>query len=297
MATSIISVQDKNIFIVENHHEVLLAWARYRRKLDKSAILITLDHHTDAYPGFTRHAYRTLKEKNIFSGDERENLKTKLISEILFDNDESVQNSIDNLSHDEHIDAAIRSKIVKAAFIINYDHPGDYPESIEVRRYRELNSPLNRMYLEDKPKYPERPFHYPVSEDHMYFIDPECHSSCRKDCHDDKCTRPHYDEALETVFLAKKLQIIFEMACTSGEFQSLIDENYILDIDLDYFHTEKSIIPYCPCMFYELIRKAGIITIAKESECVDELKLEGENVCSELLLEKCLEHIRNAMGK
>lgn len=55
---------------------------------------------------------------------------------------------------------------------------------------------------------------------------------------------------------------------------------YILDIDLDVFHTVGSIEPKDPASFYRLIRGSLAITIATEAECVDELWLKAKRLIS-----------------
>ena len=73
-------------------------------------------------------------------------------------------------------------------------------------------------------------------------------------------------------------------------------QDYILDIDLDYFHTLKSIQPDNCDTIYSLIRNAKIITIAKEPICVDNLKYGNEQINSELLLDALLNHIEQALS-
>lgn len=69
---------------------------------------------------------------------------------------------------------------------------------------------------------------------------------------------------------------------------------YILDVDLDYFQTRKSIEPEDARTFYRLIRESGIITVALEPACVESGRLEGETITSDFLLARLLEHIEKA---
>jgi hypothetical protein len=70
---------------------------------------------------------------------------------------------------------------------------------------------------------------------------------------------------------------------------------YILDIDLDYFHSEKSINPTDTTAFYRLIRNSVAVTIATEPECVEYLRLDGSAVTAPMLLDRLKEHIKAAM--
>ena len=66
---------------------------------------------------------------------------------------------------------------------------------------------------------------------------------------------------------------------------------YILDIDLDYFTTKNSILPKNINVFSRIVKNAEIITIAKESDCVN--LCSQCNVTSEYLLEKLLLLLKN----
>lgn len=84
------------------------------------------------------------------------------------------------------------------------------------------------------------------------------------------------------------------MGSTSG-LGTINNNKYILDIDLDYFQTKKSITPSTTAVFYKLIRNSIAITIARECSCVESCRLEGETIDCNYLLEKLLEHIKKAM--
>ena len=53
MNITILKIEGKNIYLAENHHEVILAWAEERKKLETLPSILTLDHHTDTLPAFT----------------------------------------------------------------------------------------------------------------------------------------------------------------------------------------------------------------------------------------------------
>ena len=73
---------------------------------------------------------------------------------------------------------------------------------------------------------------------------------------------------------------------------------YILDIDLDVFHTVASIEPKDASTFHRLIRGALAITIATEAECVEELWHEEEEakLAAGDLLSRLLGHVEQALS-
>ena len=74
----------------------------------------------------------------------------------------------------------------------------------------------------------------------------------------------------------------------------LESQPYILDIDLDAFHSRQAIEPADRTTFYRLIRNAVAITVATEAECVDELKFDGEEIDTDFLQARLVEHIKAA---
>ena len=76
-----------------------------------------------------------------------------------------------------------------------------------------------------------------------------------------------YDLALEDEFLENQFNIVKNMHENSG-LPDIGSGGYILDIDLDYFHTQKSISPDSQVFFNNLVKNSVAITIAKESRCV-----------------------------
>ena len=83
--------------IVEEHHQVLPFWKKIAdsRPLD---FILTLDHHTDVLPAFSR-----LDEKPEIDREQPEKAVTML-------------------RHDEHIDWALRAGIMKRAIILSHEN-------------------------------------------------------------------------------------------------------------------------------------------------------------------------------
>ena len=117
-----------------------------------------------------------------------------------------------------------------------------------------------------------------------------CGVDCQKEIHDDECARNLANQVIDSKYLSDKIDIINEMSNSIG-LQDFMNSQYILDIDLDYFNTVKSIQPHSAKVFYNLIKKAQAITIALESRCVSYLSLDNSDVSSQSLLKALFHHI------
>jgi len=82
-----------------------------------------------------------------------------------------------------------------------------------------------------------------------------------------------HDDALESHKLIESLKS-FDKILTEVNEEDLLSAPYILDIDLDYFNTFKSIAPDDSKVFKNLIENAGLITVATEPEYVEGCALE-----------------------
>ena len=104
-----LSFRGTPLALVEQHHHVLLPWARHVRRTGQSCHAVTLDHHTDVLPAFSRSG-----TKGNFD----------------FSSDEAVCSALSLLRHDEHIDWALRAGILHSARILSHEnftecaHPG-----------------------------------------------------------------------------------------------------------------------------------------------------------------------------
>lgn len=108
-------------------------------------------------------------------------------------------------------------------------------------------------------------------------------------------SRAYADMALESTFLTGRLDFI-ETITKSAGVPGLFEAPFILDIDLDYFNTRKSVQPDDHSIFHELIRRAQIITIAREPKCVTDLQKPGEKLTSEWLEAELKRHIKEALS-
>ncbi len=233
------------LHVVDGHHKVLKSWAEYRKTLTKPPRLITFDHHTDTSKPF-RRLIRSLHKD--------ENLTETLFNQIqerhlgLIDslNQKTILEAIKKLNNDEHVVTAIKTDIISSALVLAHNA---------------ANTDLE-TYLEHKI------ICRTVNEilDNNGKIKPDC------------------DSVLESSLLDLTI-LEFDKILNSNKEPLLFDQPFILDIDLDYFNTFKSIEPRDSKTFKLLAEKAGLITIATEPEYVKACSLDV-GLTSDLVLER-----------
>lgn len=254
------TIHGKDVYVVDDHHKVLAAWALIRRGLVDAPYLLTIDHHTDTDEAFRSHVCLAAYED---SSVEEEDLAVKLIAAVDWTTDESIAEAISKLKHDEHIHAATKSGILAVSFSIQ---------------------------LSDQEGYVE------PNEDGVYVVPHKCAMACQKKVYDDECVIHHALEIIETPYLDDQLRRIGEITKSLGllEIGAL---PYILDIDLDAFHSMKAAQPDDASTFHQLIRGALAITIATESECVKQVWKDKDNAPStDRLLGIVIDHIGAALA-
>ena len=82
-----------------------------------------------------------------------------------------------------------------------------------------------------------------------------------------QATMSECDCVLEADFLRSALQHFNKVRQQNGEGE-LLAQDYILDVDLDYFNTHRGTTPKDPTFYQQLVKNAGLITVAAESEHV-----------------------------
>lgn len=77
----------------------------------------------------------------------------------------TIINAITKLRNDEHIDTAIKTNIIRNAFLLTYEGLSDSPLSIEEEEFnvKYMESLMRGIYDLNKPV---RPFTYPLSDIH-----------------------------------------------------------------------------------------------------------------------------------
>lgn len=281
-------VGGKDVYIVDDHHYALAPWTLIRRQLGRAPNLITIDHHTDVHEAFLGYAYLETYE----DGGDALVLAKELVKCIDWQDDQSLLWAIERLRHDEHIDAATLSGILNYAFCIQLSDSGGNP-SIEVQAYD-----ADRQARWPQPPTlppPSRPMTYDDPENHIFVIPHDCAIGCNRMPHNDDCVIEHGNMIIESIYLDDQLSRGAEMSRCVG-IDHIEVQPYILDIDLDAFHSRQAVEPADRTTFYRLIRDAVAVTVATEAECVDELKFDGEAIDADFLLARLVEHIKAAIG-
>jgi len=289
----------KELYIFKSHHYALLPWAIIRSELNVAPTLLSFDYHTDTHTPFLDYTSRkifgeycnnTSEEKVI----ERDNLVEVLIKNIDYQNQDTIIEAIKYLKHDEHILTAIESGILSIAFIVSYNNRSDYPLSHKEKDKIAHCHEIMLYHIEhDKPHPKElykRPFNYPESKYYIPDIYPAYIDFGIED--GDELWELLHKVSLEDIFIEDKLRVCSEMS--SNSFDNLLPISpYVLDIDLDYFTTIESIHPNSKEYISKIISNAVAITIAEESDCVEMLRRNKEdiNFDSDYLLNELLKLI------
>lgn len=267
-------IKGHDVYIFEQHHYALFPWSEVKaNNISRKMVLFSFDHHTDIHDPFLDYCYHN-----------KDNVQD-LISKVNFNDESSINDAVLKLRNDEHIKTALKMGIFEKAFIISHSNTfDDVPMSVqEQARMEKLkkNDPEYMMQVINGDygitSRAERTY-----EDSDIYMPPFVSEGI---C---EYGRENDDVVLEDSFLIEKMTILSRMCPNIISAEGDINCDYILDIDLDYFHTMKSINPLSKKIFSQLVKDAKAITIAKESACV-ELERSEEAVTSDILLEKLLE--------
>ncbi|SMB80705.1 UPF0489 domain-containing protein [Desulfonispora thiosulfatigenes DSM 11270] len=208
----------------------------------------------------TRSAFYRYSRK--VAGLEWRPVRDQLIANVDINDSNSIEAALKRLCNDEHIDFALQTGIISDAIVFSLMDVG-----------------ICRDFANNK----------------ICYIDPYCTSKYNKNSHGDECQIDVYDKVIEGEELFFKLKQINQFI--PGFFISdRINKKFILDIDLDCFHTKKAINPVDMSVFNYLVNNAEIITIAKEGYYVD-LEKKDNDINENYLLEKLLAHIENSIER
>lgn len=164
-----------------------------------------------------------------FPNHEAASLQKLWLEELDFKDSQSVLKAQKKLDHDEHIVTAIKTDIITSALVIAQNAMDTSAETYQQHRIMCLGVDRKR----------------PSSS-----LDTE-----------------ELDRVLESDFLQPLLQL-FDRQLIEAQEPVLFQAPFILDIDLDYLNTKKSVSPADSQVLGELLQAAGLITIAVESEHV-----------------------------
>lgn len=279
------SIKGKDVYVVDDHHKALAAWALIRRQMDAAPNLITIDHHTDTHEAFLSHA---CVEFQVGRVDDEEAFRLSQAAEIDWRSDDSLTKAIGSLRHDEHIDAATCSGALDNAFCIQLSDSGGTQaiEQLAFAKDRQDNWPSAPTISK-----PQRPMTYEPAANRIYILSSDCFVGCEAMPHNDDCHARQSDEIIESRYLDDQLRRGAEISKFIG-LPNIEAAPYILDIDLDAFHSRRAISPEDPSTFYRLIKNAVAITIATEADCVEDLWLdEQDQMAANELLAELLAHI------
>lgn len=250
--------------------------------------LVTFDHHTDTHLAFLRHMHRDKDILESIPEHERVAEANRLCS--LVKNKRDVENSVSLLRNDEQIDFAIRSGLISHAYVISHEtNPQFVMRSKEYKEWLsekvKLENLIRSIVLQ---RMPDMNYQMPsnriisLGNDHFHEMDIASY-------------RERIDLSLEDVNLSARMAEVARINQSlfpASNYDVL--SNFILDIDLDYFNTAISINPTSSSVFYELIHRSQIITIATEDGFVQECCIEGEVLDVPYLLERLFQHIERA---
>ena len=267
------TIGGKTVYIVEKHHQALIPWGIERQTAEQPPVLITFDYHTDTRPAFLHYAFQA-------SGEDEQKaaiLRHAMASTTNYTSDKLIA-YVAKLRNDEHIDCAIKTGIIKDAFVFSFE--GDTTWSIQERKYWEDDSPQGVIRRAKTPP-PAPPYTFEEPANKIFII---------------KTGGVGIESANRVInadFLANKFASAMPMAVCAG-INNLLEYPFILDIDLDCFTTKKSICPDNVSFFHLLIRKSQFITIAEEPDFVIRHRIEAD-IDSAYLLKQLLQHIENAL--
>lgn len=231
-------IKGKPIFTFEDHASALQPWAEIRKKQDKAPNLLTFDFHTDTHTAFTGNIYEQFGDFPV----DFDALVDRLCGEIDFRNYETVVPAIQKLRNDEQIDAAIRSGIIENAFVISYGSHFFDENRCFAKKMFEIDSDAGYSYSSTLPEHE---------------------------------IREHSDLAIESEYLKTKIDLVNGI-CRRLGYETVFSHPFILDIDLDYFRTIKSISPSDASVFCGMIKVSLAITIAEEPKFVKMERLDEE---------------------
>jgi hypothetical protein len=176
------------------------------------------------------------KSERILDFDSQDKFMEERLAQVDFCSDLSISSAAKDLWHDEHIRAAMGAGVIGESFVIAF------------------NSVSSAQRVEG-----------------IHYLPSLCYYGCAKLPHDDECARTHADLAIDDDHLEPLL-------AECSVFQAMLesDDSMVLDIDLDYFRTLRSLSPGSSRVFRSLASRAVCITIATEPMCVENGRFDDE---------------------
>lgn len=263
----------KRVYIAWSHHHVLKEWYRYR---EYGTQLLSFDYHTDFRGAFCGKSGRTYPDG-----------RTALyMRKHIPCND--VGSAVKDLENDEHIDFALRSKIIKRAFVFSHDSclNRNWALSVPTVVSREVppkmtdKALLQLKLLEAYP--PTR-----VKDESLRGVDGSC-----AECVEirDRDLIVSYSEERHPLLAEKDESQRAKLVTTDEVLDNVVEtfreygfnrDNYILDFDCDFIRDSGAMTHGQLQTLKGLIRGAKAITIAREPKYV--IGCSGGKLCSEVI--------------
>lgn len=256
-----LTINNKNIYIVNEHHQVLEAWEQF-----KGSDVITFDFHNDTIGAFLRYAsWLDEPDKTIIrkTPEEIESIQKNLINSYPKNN--GINEIISKLNNDEHITFAVYSGLINNIYVCAHE------DSYNYKYYDSIYNINHYLWCEcrkrdygsnilDKINFPnpETDFYYPYNGQKII----EC------------SLRAHSIEDLNGELLCIDDNLVLDDITLKPLFanykffnKNSLNNSYIVDFDMDYFFTKSSINPLHRSYINKLIKESVAITIATEDDC------------------------------
>jgi hypothetical protein len=297
-AVTFIEIGGKPVALFEKHHFALLPWHDWRLSLPAPPRLLSLDYHADSMIAFRGYACaaaagsRARPDWGIVAEIERQ----RRMSRVVENDPASVEDAVRDLHNDEHIDAALHAGILDIAFVVSHDCDEFLRSNEQIVLdlkcvpQEDLDPDMIGGPIPEIPAVAPPPFSYSIPKNRVVILEDKEFGN-----DDEARTRRWRDSLIESEFLAERLALIDHISTSAG-IPRLFERPFILDIDLDAFNTRRAIAPVDSAVFYNLVRRAVGITIAREPECVTFYQYKGEELTAEWLEEALIAHLNAALS-
>lgn len=157
----------KPVFTFDSHHEALLPWAECALAVGDAPRLrlLTFDYHSDTRPAFITHS--TVDIANAMDDEGWEERAAAEVAKIDYREVETVRDAVVNLRFDEHISAAVQSRIIDIAFaIVGGLITNEYQSNEQNAAEAEWSERHKHTPWEPKPKAPP-PYTYSIPKERI----------------------------------------------------------------------------------------------------------------------------------
>ena len=301
-----IEIKGKSIYIVESHHHILEAWEKY-----KGANVITFDWHTDTKDAFNVYAYWEARKKGNYHAENFQcarEIRRDLLKK--YHDEGNITDVISKLRNDEHISFATLSNIVNFVFVCSHQSSSFFNSAennfliTSWAGCRKDELALQRIFAPYRsPNF--NPQEKLYSYHHQRII--ECPLDCVPLSNLNGAPILSYgnfdlvieDRVLEPI-LNNFNEFAYPFSCRGNQQSPYEHREYaapffILDFDMDYFPTQKSLNPKNRHVISNLIKNSCAITIATENGWSEEKWEDSEPIDFEKNLSSLLHLIEGAL--